>query len=987
MRALRVGLLLILALPAASAVEDGDVLFFAPFETSMDASIAAAEGAATVTGAPELVEGMRGKAALIDPESLLEYAFAGNVVPSEGTVMMWFRPEWPAEDEVFHYLFRATTGNDRGKALNALYLYKYGRWARLMLYTSNGELSGPQQGRTMAYKNDMSWEPGTWHHVAATWSSTLESTEMYLYFDGERIAAGGGQVFVPDEAPETFSIGGEIGSGTTAFDDVLVFGRPLLGGEIRAIYDSYQQGTVAEAPELPFVPQRELQLRPFVAFDPDRIVTLVDYRGARRDLAGAKGQVDLTIRGLAGSQSGSAPTDDGGIARIELDHAAIGAGEATITATLRGPGGGIVREGELLWVVTARPEWLGNQLGVTDEVLPPWTPVRASGDTVSVWGRDYRFDRSPLPAQITTQGEALLRAPIELRATSGGTVSSMSATPDPLTATDAVAGQQWRGAIGPLQATATTSVEFDGFMRVDLELSAQEAVDALEIIVPLREEAATLYHHAVGEWTDLSDAGGTGEVGWSKSLPFVPYVWLGNERGGVAWWCESPQGWHIAEQEQAVQLLHHDHGVDLRLRVIDTPTVLDEPLMLTFGFLATPVKPLPEGWRNWRPMFISAVDLDGFAARNTFYRPGCRNIGVLWSTHIGSFSYYPADPAEVARKVRLLKDDAGWETITSYYALNCAQTGTSDFTLLERDLRRDPYSEVASDTVCYGTVCQASSYADLLLWVVNETMEATGTDGIYLDCSSPRFCRSAEHGCAPGRWPLLATRDLQKRLYALVREKRGDAGFVYSHVSESVFMTTYAYSDVVLNGEQYNRKDLMTDLTLEKFRAEFLPQNLGVPVFLLPTLNKFQPSRDHEKMPGREFLAFPLLHDVISVASWMSRDSQQFLRSVQDAMCSFGVASAEFLPYWSNGEAIGLSNREALVTGYHRTDPTGLLLIAQAPTAEPLELEVTLQGELAGLQGLPARDALTGKALQWRGGKLVWPLPGREAQVVVIEQQ
>lgn len=300
----------------------------------------------------------------------------------------------------------------------------------------------------------------------------------------------------------------------------------------------------------------------------------------------------------------------------------------------------------------------------------------------------------------------------------------------------------------------------------------------------------------------------------------------------------------------------------------------------------------------------------------------------------------------------------------------------------EREWRRDPYSEASLREGSHGSVCQASSWADALLWIIDRTMEQTGTDGVYVDCSSPHLCRSAEHGCERGRYPILATRELQRRMYTLTRQKRGDRGFVYSHVSESVLATSYAYADAVLNGEQWNKKDLLTDLTLEKFRAEFLPSSFGVPQILLPTLVKFQPE-GQEKLPGAEFLAFPLLHDVICVPSWLNRESQQLLHDILVAMRAFDVAESDFLPYWSNGKVIEASGG-ALVSAYRHSGGDRLLLIAQAPTAEPLELTVALQGDLAGLSGAPARDALTGEALSWRDGKFVWPLPGRAVQLAII---
>ena len=49
------------------------------------------------------------------------------------------------------------------------------------------------------------------------------------------------------------------------------------------------------------------------------------------------------------------------------------------------------------------PRWLGSKAGLGDELLSPWTPVRVSGGTVTVWGRNYTFGTLPLPASVTAR--------------------------------------------------------------------------------------------------------------------------------------------------------------------------------------------------------------------------------------------------------------------------------------------------------------------------------------------------------------------------------------------------------------------------------------------------------------------------------------------------------------------------------------------------------------------------------------------------------
>ncbi|MFW6061035.1 MAG: hypothetical protein ACODAQ_12715, partial [Phycisphaeraceae bacterium] len=53
-------------------------------------------------------------------------------------------------------------------------------------------------------------------------------------------------------------------------------------------------------------------------------------------------------------------------------------------------------------------QWRGNDIGLTNTVPAPWTPMRVDGQTVRCWGRSYEYDDSILPAQVISDGEPLL---------------------------------------------------------------------------------------------------------------------------------------------------------------------------------------------------------------------------------------------------------------------------------------------------------------------------------------------------------------------------------------------------------------------------------------------------------------------------------------------------------------------------------------------------------------------------------------------------
>ena len=105
------------------------------------------------------------------------------------------------------------------------------------------------------------------------------------------------------------------------------------------------------------------------------MIVEVDYRGARRELQGKSGSVEAAITRGRKKATARAKTEDAGVTRLTFAYDDIGAGASQVVATLRSPGGSVVRTGKMAFDVPAKPAWLGNDLGKSDNVLPPWTPV------------------------------------------------------------------------------------------------------------------------------------------------------------------------------------------------------------------------------------------------------------------------------------------------------------------------------------------------------------------------------------------------------------------------------------------------------------------------------------------------------------------------------------------------------------------------------------------------------------------------------------
>ncbi len=308
----------------------------------------------------------------------------------------------------------------------------------------------------------------------------------------------------------------------------------------------------------------------------------------------ASSETTLTVTGAAGVtlDEKRAPAADSGEFRIELPGNRVPGGQLTLQATvLRRDTGGRASATKVL-EDPLKPAWLGTQEGLSREVPAPWTPLKIRGSTVSCWDRSYRFERSPFPTAITARSAALLTGPIRLTGACNGTPITWQGERSRTLAEarDKVSLTTTAKAAG-LSLAGRVSVEYDGMVRVDVTLTptAGRAMLAdLTLELPLAPEHARYLYHFPGEWGSVANSGFLPPAGWSHA--FKPYVWLGDEDRGLAWFCESDRNWYPLGAAAALTIRREDKAVVLRCHLIRGALAVDQPLEYTFGFQATPVK-------------------------------------------------------------------------------------------------------------------------------------------------------------------------------------------------------------------------------------------------------------------------------------------------------------------------------------------------------------------------------------------------------------
>jgi len=270
--------------------------------------------------------------------------------------------------------------------------------------------------------------------------------------------------------------------------------------------------------------------------------------------------------------------------------------------------------------------WEGNTLGITEEVFPPFTPVRTDGRKVEVIGRQYLLNGFGLWDSVISQGSELLAAPMTLRCITADEEISWSAqTVNWIRRTDNLAVYAAEARSSAVRVKTVSSIAVDGCMKVEMSLlpgDTPREIRKLWLEIPLKASDVPLFHEVV-DHPALNYAGalpaGDGVIwdstqarrfsGWRNS--FCPYLWLGAEERGIAWFAENDRGW-ITEKAGSVrplqEIVRAGNTVVVRIFLVNKPVTITAEHPLVFGLQASPTKPMPDDWRARARVTPSCAD-------------------------------------------------------------------------------------------------------------------------------------------------------------------------------------------------------------------------------------------------------------------------------------------------------------------------------------------------------------------------------------------
>ena len=622
-------------------------------------------------------------------------------------------------------------------------------------------------------------------------------------------------------------------------------------------------------------------------------------------------------------------------ARAEFDLREIPVGNYNIVVQLRDSNGKQVAEKTTLFTRPPAPEWVDNRIAMTDKVLPPWTPIVTSPQALKVWGREYSWGQNALPQQISSLGKPLLSAPMKLMVDGAPLPDSMNAkyraaTSAQATRVGASIAKNWK-------FDWTCKAEFDGVIWFEVTVSPQGAasqtLNSLALEIPLCGDTSTLY--VTGDSGMGGEAGATPKQ-WQSS--WKQGFWLGNENRGLSWFAESDQHWNLADSKRAITFDRNANQTLARINFVTKPLEISRPIIYRFGLLATPSRPQPKGWRGWQ--FSSRTD--GTSINVDPERPThALSWWMNWSPYISA----PYDVLPGAKEIPAAFHKAGSKAMP-YNALTVINDKARDFDYYRAEWLINPVKAAGGESGVDQQswfVSPHSSYADYMLYALRQNVRNEKWDGFYFDFDGGALPDTNElHGAGyvnengerRPTYDILAYRDFHKRLWAMLQDElKTDEPAVEVHNSSSLAPYIHSFANLWLDGEQFNFSPKVTDdytkvLSRETFRAEFLGENFGSVVVLLPALGHLQ--EDWKKAPAgaakeaahQRFLAatdtlllYPMMHGTLFLPAWLD---MEYLRPLYEARHDLDMSTARFYGYWENANLVQLeqNNPDVLASIY-----------------------------------------------------------------------
>lgn len=630
----------------------------------------------------------------------------------------------------------------------------------------------------------------------------------------------------------------------------------------------------------------------------------------------------------------------------------------------------------------AFPEWWGKKFGNLERVLPPFTNMARKANSVSCWGRAYTLDTLGLPAAIASQGSPVLGQAARLVLTVAGKELVVPLNNAP-TFTET---KQWRVsfkgkvAAGGVNFSASGWVEQDGLVYVELTYGPSGKtpvkVDGLRIEYPLAARDAECLV-CIGPGSNFSskttmilptDKQGrlwstfdTGRSGSGMTVGnFYPTVWIGNEKRGLVWWADNDQGWFPVDNVPAHEAVRAGDTVMLRNNIIGTPVTLTASRTVAFSYIATPFRPMTQGWR-----------MEGATEDGTFSVPfrGLRkdsktgqmlDPGAAQQNWMHPESRYPEEWSQIWAEQKVQADAYAkpqqWQD--PYAARNGVNFTHMSFALHgygRKSIIDDLYTYFGSDWEGE-TDTWNESYTDYAMYLMEGAFHEGGVRSTYWDITFPTqfgdllsgLCYRLPDGRIQKGYNGWNLRRFMMRIQALMVDNNLFPNGNGSHSTNAYLPIAMPWLDSVLDGERnwnldLNDQDWVDNYPIDRMRSMSTPESWGTPICWMANMDTTNPAKVYAaKRTQGEWV---WMHD-----SWRNPYIPQ-LSVMPTPVLDWGINSAQtvYHPYWRN-PYVTCADKDVLISLWQLPDRVmlGVFNYNRADTKD-----ITLQVDLDKLKLTP----------------------------------
>jgi len=760
--------------------------------------------------------------------------------------------------------------------------------------------------------------------------------------------------------------------------------------------------------KIPFIICRALEIAWDVDHEDKGLKVTLDVKGLHSSLReGARGKVTIETEEKVILGPNDIEEFPGALGKTTIDISSLENGNYTIKASIVDKGGSEIAAATSAFNQNLKPVWMGNTLGIDDEVPSPWVPLNISKNAVSCWNRTYEFKDSPFPDQIQIGDISFLHSPIELVGTTQGkqivwAKGNMNFT------------ERGKSRVAFKVSNSSPSIllkgsvacEFDGMLRLDLELTPTEKkvkIDSLFLKIPVRQKYAKCkygYGYSFGGGKGIHFAYEKDMIGlidgpWKQE--FLPGLWIGDETRGLTWFAEGQQNWTQNKAKGALEIIPGPESTVFKVNFIDTPVVLDKPLTLTFGLLATPAKPFPRpnDWLTFRPVAAPKAKL---------YFHGWGG-GTRWQGFpVAGYHKVPEnDPRafdDSLFRTGLKKRRSRGLLGPMYLTPGVMVVDIPEVKYHYKEWQSLPEVRVGLDSFqrAFIACTRSREWQDLFIFRLNQFMKEYDVDGINMDWGFPQRCNNESHGCGyisgnarKGTWPLFALHEVNRRIYKIVKKHKGENGLVMGHPVGSTILPHTNFWDCGVMGEYVN-VDIRKPPYNADYTAFYSPERMtvefsGRPFGLLPILMAY--TNAAPAAATEAVIALSLVNGTVVWPAWVHFD---VLFPVYKALDRFGVADIdEFLPYWSNQEIVEtcvpslMSGSDGIYVSVYKKSKRALLAISNL-TPEDKTAQVTVNLARLGISedGLIAKDAVSEEIIPCQEGSFILPIKNKNFRLIVL---